>query len=216
MREVRSNMDDELHTLTENLFEEAYKMVDTAKEEKGQAVKKLADAAGKIDAMETEMSALKNLLHAPPPTLTLTKTPSPHTKHKKPNVKKVDSHVTGLCVCDCEGSHVTGLCMCVHDWCSELVQQKDCEYFVCLQALRKLSKKMKVATSKSSMKGGAGNSLAPPTHALLVEHKSTVKGACLEEGEVGVACVGRAYIPCLCCCSWTPMSLLCSVSGCLM
>lgn len=91
--EVRTNMDDELHTLTENLFEEAYKMVDTAKEEKGLAVKKLADAAGKIDAMETEMSALKNLLLQGPsqehPGLTLTKTPSPHAKHKKPNVKKV-------------------------------------------------------------------------------------------------------------------------------
>ncbi len=89
--EVRTNMDDELHTLTENLFEEAYKMVDTAKEEKGLAVKRLADAAGKIDAMETEMSALKNLLHTPthPLTVTLTKTPSPHAKHRKPNVKKV-------------------------------------------------------------------------------------------------------------------------------
>ena len=90
--EVRTTMDDELHTLTENLFEEAYKMVDTAKEEKGLAVKKLADAAGKIDAMETEMSALKNLLHTPNashPVLTLTKTPSPHSKHRKPNVRKV-------------------------------------------------------------------------------------------------------------------------------
>lgn len=82
-------MDDELHTLTENLFEEAYKMVDTAKEEKGLAVKKLADAAGKIDAMETEMSALKNLLHAPPSTSEGNKTPSFHSKHRKPNVKKV-------------------------------------------------------------------------------------------------------------------------------
>lgn len=81
-------MDDELHTLTENLFGEAYKMVDTAKEEKGLAVKKLADAAGKIDAMETEMFALKNLLHAPP-TLESSQTASPHSKHRKPNVKKV-------------------------------------------------------------------------------------------------------------------------------
>lgn len=47
---------------------------------------------------------------------------------------------------------------------------------------------MKVATSKSSVKGEASNSLAPPTHALLLEHKSTVKGACLEEGEVGMSC----------------------------
>lgn len=84
-------MDDELHTLTENLFEEAYKMVDTAKEEKGLAVKKLADAAGKIDAMETEMSALKNLLHAPLPSLegSQSSSTSPHSKHRKPNVKKV-------------------------------------------------------------------------------------------------------------------------------
>jgi len=62
LKEIRSTMDDELHTLTENLFEEAYKMVDTVKEEKGAVTKKLADAAGKMDAMETEMSALKNLL----------------------------------------------------------------------------------------------------------------------------------------------------------
>ena len=54
-----------------------------------------------------------------------------------------------------------------------------------LQALRKLSRKVKVAAGKAPPKGAAGNSLAPPTQALLVdEHKSTVKGACLEEGEV--------------------------------
>lgn len=97
---VRTTMDDELHTLTENLFEEAYKMVDTAKEEKGQAVKKLADAAGKIDAMETEMFALKNLLHTPSagPTLTLSHTPSPTARHRKPNVKKVNSSDKYACV----------------------------------------------------------------------------------------------------------------------
>lgn len=88
MKQVRSTMDDELHTLTENLFEEAYKMVDTAKEEKGLAVKKLADAAGKIDAMETEMSALKNLLQTPG-SEGGSKSPSTHTKHRKPSVKKV-------------------------------------------------------------------------------------------------------------------------------
>ena len=31
LKSTRSEMDDELHTLTENLFEEAYKMVDEAK-----------------------------------------------------------------------------------------------------------------------------------------------------------------------------------------
>ena len=86
LKDMRTEMDDELHTLTENLFEEAYKMVDSAKEEKGSAVKKLADAAGKIDAMETEMSALKNLLQVPPPT-----SKSPSQKHHKPLVKKVPS-----------------------------------------------------------------------------------------------------------------------------
>ena len=57
-----------------------------------------------------------------------------------------------------------------------------------MQVLRKLSRKVKVSTSKTALKGGAGpgDSLAPPTHALLVEHKSTVKGACLEEGEVSI------------------------------
>jgi hypothetical protein len=58
-------MDNELHTLTENLFEEAYKMVDEAKGNKVVAEKKLADAAGKIEAMETEMFALKSLIHNP-------------------------------------------------------------------------------------------------------------------------------------------------------
>lgn len=42
-----------------------------------------------------------------------------------------------------------------------------------------------MAAGKAPPKGVAGNSLAPPTQALLVdEHKSTVKGACLQEGEV--------------------------------
>ena len=60
---MQTAMDGEMHTLTENLFEGAYKMVDTVKEEKGVvSTKKLADAAGKMDGMETEMSALKNLL----------------------------------------------------------------------------------------------------------------------------------------------------------
>ena len=87
LKQLRSTMDDELHTLTENLFEEAYKMVDTAKEEKGSAVKKLADAAGKIDAMETEMSALKNLLHTPSSSM-VAGSKSPSRKHRK-SVKKV-------------------------------------------------------------------------------------------------------------------------------
>ena len=101
LKGMRSTMDDELHTLTENLFEEAYKMVDTVKEEKGAVTKKLADAAGKIDAMETEMSALKNLLH-PGTTKTSVggavsvetgkeatkKSPSQH-RHHRPSVKKV-------------------------------------------------------------------------------------------------------------------------------
>ena len=97
LKQMRSTMDDELHTLTENLFEEAYKMVDTAKEEKGLAVKKLADAAGKIDAMETEMSVLKTVLHAPPPkdgkNSTVGLSASPHSKHRKPSVKKVGNQL---------------------------------------------------------------------------------------------------------------------------
>ena len=144
-------MDDELHTLTENLFEEAYKMVDTAKEEKGLAVKRLADAAGKIDAMETEMSALKNLLHAPPTSATPEggKSPSPHTKHRKPNVKKVIKPLILRCPCN-----------------------------YCVQAIRKLSRKIKTP-SKSSV---AAAPVATSIHFL--EHKSEVKGACLKEGQV--------------------------------
>ena len=92
-------MDDELHTLTENLFEEAYKMVDEAKGNKVVAEKRLADAAGKIDAMETEMFALKNLLQNPEGVdssfsdVSVDKLhPSPqhkHHHHKRHSVKKV-------------------------------------------------------------------------------------------------------------------------------
>ncbi len=108
LKEMRTTMDDELHTLTENLFEEAYKMVDTVKEEKGTVSKRLADATGKIDAMETEMSALKSLLHpkdagkgSASNSLSRSdkdlgkKSPSLH-KHHKPNVKKVRS-IRGTC-----------------------------------------------------------------------------------------------------------------------
>ena len=98
---LQSTMDDELHLLTENLFEEAYKMVDTAKEEKGSVIKRLADATGKMDAMETEMSALKNLFHPAPMSASSHHKGSPtgvgggkqHHKHHRPNVKKVrDCH----------------------------------------------------------------------------------------------------------------------------
>lgn len=82
-------MDDEIHTLTENLFEEAYKMVDEAKGDKVVAEKRLADAAGKIDAMETEMVVLKTLLSdatvQDKNTLHPTHT---HKPHRKPSVKK--------------------------------------------------------------------------------------------------------------------------------
>ena len=150
LRKIRTTMDDELHTLTENLFEEAYKMVDSAKEEKGLAVKKLADAAGKIDAMETEMSVLKNVLHATPPQITISKAASPHTKHRKPNVKKVRG--CGLWV--------------------------GCHYCTGMQALRKLSRKVK---SKSTVNCAESAGASPVT---LMEHKSEVKGACLGEGQV--------------------------------
>ena len=107
LKEMRTTMDDEMHTLTENLFEEAYKMVDTVKEEKGVVSKRLADAAGKMDAMETEMSALKNLLQPAKADKKLTsgsasldtgrdsgkKSPSQHHKHHRPNIKKVSTYM---------------------------------------------------------------------------------------------------------------------------
>jgi hypothetical protein len=101
LRHVRSNMDNEIHELTENLFEEAYKMVDEAKGSKVSAEKRLADAAGKIDAMETEMSTLKRLIHTPhshssSPKATSAKTHSLHPpqtnspshKPKRPSIKR--------------------------------------------------------------------------------------------------------------------------------
>ena len=98
LKSTRSEMDDELHTLTENLFEEAYKMVDEAKGNKVVAEKRLADAAGKIEAMETEMFALKSLIHNPEGASSSLSDgsvdklhPSPHHKHhhKRPSMKKV-------------------------------------------------------------------------------------------------------------------------------
>ncbi len=97
LKGMRSTMDDELSTLTENLFEEAYKMVDSAKEEKGVAVKRLADASGKIDAMETEMSALKSLLHTPSSLQISDKTPSSSPHHSNPRHRKSVKKV-GVCV----------------------------------------------------------------------------------------------------------------------
>ena len=100
LKSTRSEMDNELHTLTENLFEEAYKMVDEAKGNKVVAEKKLADAAGKIEAMETEMFALKSLIHDPEginssgisdASVDKLHPPSPHKHHhKRHSVKKVN------------------------------------------------------------------------------------------------------------------------------
>ena len=83
--------------MTENLFEEAYKMVDEAKGNKVVAEKKLADAAGKIEAMETEMFALKSLIQNPEgidsslsdASLDRLHPVSHHKHHKRPSVKKV-------------------------------------------------------------------------------------------------------------------------------
>ena len=58
-------------------------MVDKAKGGKVSAEKRLADAAGKIDAMETEMSTLKRIIQNPPPAHSVSKTTgaSPNTLH---------------------------------------------------------------------------------------------------------------------------------------
>ena len=54
-------------------------MVDEAKGGKVSAEKRLADAAGKIDAMETEMSTLKRLINSSP-------------SHSSPKVTKATPH----------------------------------------------------------------------------------------------------------------------------
>jgi hypothetical protein len=50
-----------------------------------------------------------------------------------------------------------------------------------LQVIRKLSRKVKMSTSKSAV--NSAESAIPHT---LLEHKNEVKGACLGEGQVGV------------------------------
>ena len=56
------------------------------------AEKRLADATGKIDAMETQMSALKNLLHVPTDSA---HSASPHKPHRSPSVKKLMKKLKG-------------------------------------------------------------------------------------------------------------------------
>ena len=59
------------------VVQEAYKMVDEAKGGKVSAEKRLADAAGKMDAMETEMSTLKRIMQSsqnPPQARSVSKT----------------------------------------------------------------------------------------------------------------------------------------------
>ena len=103
------------------------------------AEKRLASATGKIDAMETEMSALKNLLTVPAPQ----DAPStPHKHHRSPSVKR-------------------------------------------------MLKKLKNGSSKSSKKPSAsGNSSPPPLQATplkLLEHHSAIRGESLREGQISPA-----------------------------
>eukprot|EP00731_Ephydatia_muelleri_P029749 Em0021g272a len=129
LKEVRANMDNDLHELTANLFQEAYKMVDEAKGEKLIAEKRLADASGRIEALQTEVLALKSLLQSP----VKVETPAHKAKQKSPFRKSLH-----------------------------------------------FSKKDKSANLPQSSSDNALPVMAP---FAVIEHKSTLRGACIQHGE---------------------------------
>eukprot|EP00118_Oscarella_pearsei_P005006 m.22228 g.22228 ORF g.22228 m.22228 type:complete len:370 (+) comp28310_c0_seq1:301-1410(+) len=59
---VRDQVVEELDELTSSLFQEAYGMVDKAKEEKATAEKKLKESCNKMEVLEAEVTALKMII----------------------------------------------------------------------------------------------------------------------------------------------------------
>jgi cell division protein FtsB len=73
LREIRNKLENEMQELSASLFEQAYSMVNTARAEKAQAEKLLKEANGKIEVIQAEVKALKELV--------ITSTPSAPNKH---------------------------------------------------------------------------------------------------------------------------------------
>jgi hypothetical protein len=84
LNEIRNKLENEIQDLSASLFEEAYSIANSAKAEQIQAEKLLKEANGKIDVLQAEVKALKELV--------LTSTPSTPNKHLHPHlIKKTNS-----------------------------------------------------------------------------------------------------------------------------
>lgn len=62
LNDIRDRLESEMHELSASLFEQAYTMVNTAKAETAQAEKLLKEANGKIDVLQAEVKALKEVV----------------------------------------------------------------------------------------------------------------------------------------------------------
>lgn len=74
LNDIRDRLESEMHELSASLFEQAYTMVNTAKAETAQAEKLLKEANGKIDVLQAEVKALKEVV--------MTTTPSSNIANK--------------------------------------------------------------------------------------------------------------------------------------
>lgn len=76
LNDVRNRLESEIQELSASLFEQAYTMVNTARAEAAQSDKLLKEANGKIDVLQAEVKALKELV--------ITSTPCTPNKHLHP------------------------------------------------------------------------------------------------------------------------------------
>lgn len=83
LNDIRDRLESEIRELSACLFEQAYAMVNAAKDETAQSNKLLNEANGKIDVLEAEVKALKALV--------LTSTPSEPNKHLHPQLLQSSS-----------------------------------------------------------------------------------------------------------------------------
>ncbi len=84
LNDIRDKLESEIQELSASLFEQAYLMVNTAKAEQAHTEKLLKEANGKIDVLQAEVKALKELV--------LTSTPSTPNKHLHPQLTSSNEH----------------------------------------------------------------------------------------------------------------------------
>ena len=75
---IRDELENEVQELTASLFEEAHKMVGEANTKAAASERSLEEAAMKIEGLETEVAALKDMV--------LTSTPSKPNRHLHPQI----------------------------------------------------------------------------------------------------------------------------------